>query len=112
MRRHWLVLPRLRGILLLPGRHIRWKIIAPYALLTILIAATGTYIATRLVTGSLEERFENQLAEAARVTSDSVVRRERQHLEVVRGVALTEGVAAATGAGNSSGLASLVEPLA
>jgi len=112
MRRHWPVLPRLRDVLLLPGRYIRWKIIAPYALLTILIAATGTYIATRLVTGSLEERFENQLAEAARVTSDSVVRRERQHLEVVRGVALTEGVAAATEAGSSSSLASLVEPLA
>jgi putative nucleotidyltransferase with HDIG domain len=106
------VLRRLGGFLLLPGRHIRWKIIAPYALLTVVIAAAGTYVATRLVTGSLEDRFDNQLAEAARVTSDSVVRRERQHLEVVRAVALTEGVASATEAGSTTALASLVEPLA
>lgn len=101
-----------RKVLLYPARHIRWKIIAPYAVLTVLLAAAGTFVATRLVTGSLEERFNNQLAEAARVTSDSVVRRERQHLEVARGVAFTEGVAAAIQAGNTDGLALLVEPLA
>lgn len=103
---------RLRAVLSLPARRIRWKIIAPYVLLTLLLAGAGTYIATRLVTGSLEERFDNQLAEAARVASDSLVRRERQHLEVVRGVAFTEGVAAATQAGDSDGLARLIEPLA
>jgi putative nucleotidyltransferase with HDIG domain len=112
MKHLWPVLSGLRNTLLLPGRHIRWKIIAPYALLTVVIAATGTYVATRLVTGSLADRFDNQLAEAARVTSDSVVRRERQHLEVVRAVALTEGVASATEAGSATTLASLVEPLA
>ena len=98
--------------LLYPARHIRWKIIAPYIVLTIVLAGAGTYIATRLVTGTLEERFENQLAEAARVTSDSVVRRERQHLEVVRGVAFTEGVAAALNDADEGTLTGLVEPLA
>jgi hypothetical protein len=73
--------------LLYPVRHIRWKIIAPYVFLTLVLAAAGTYVATRLVTDSLEERFNNQLAEAARVASDSVVRRERQHLAVVRNIA-------------------------
>jgi len=99
-------------ILSWPARHIRWKIIAPYALLTIVLAAAGTYIATRLVAGSLEERFNNQLAEAARVASDSVVRRERQHLEVVRGVAFTEGVPGATVSGSTTELALLIQPLA
>ena len=97
---------------LFPARHIRWKIIAPYVLLTALLAAGGTYIATRLVTSSLEERFENQLAEAGRVTSDSVVRRERQHLEVVRGIAFTQGVANATDDANEGMLDDLVIPLA
>ena len=101
-----------KRILVYPARHIRWKIIAPYAVLTVLLAGAGTYIATRLVTGSLEERFNNQLAEAARVTSDSLIRRERQHLEVVRGVAYTDGVAAAIEATNRDALAPLVEPLA
>ena len=100
------------GIALYPGRHIHWKIIAPYLLLTIVLAGAGTYIAARLVTGSLKERFDNQLAESARVASDSVVRRERQHLETVRGVAFTEGVAQAVERGDSAQLLTLVAPLA
>ncbi|MEX2159875.1 MAG: HD domain-containing phosphohydrolase [Dehalococcoidia bacterium] len=95
-----------------PTRHIRWKIIAPYVVLTAVIAAAGTFMATRLVTGSLQERFENQLAEAGRVTSDSVVRRERQHLEVVRGISFTDGVAGAAENGDGDKLNSLVLPLA
>src|SRR5687768_11298773 len=74
-----------------PAR-IRWKIVAPYVALTIVVAFAGTYLATNLVSGSLEDRFDNQLAEAARVASDSVVRRERQHLEVLRTVAFTAGI--------------------
>jgi HAMP domain-containing protein len=101
-----------RKVFLYPARHIRWKIIAPYAVLTLLLAVAGTFVATRLVTGSLEDRFNNQLAEAARVTSDSVVRRERQHLEMVRSVAFTDGVATALEARSTDYLALLVEPLA
>jgi putative nucleotidyltransferase with HDIG domain len=99
-------------MLLYPARHIHWKIIAPYVLLTIVLAGAGTFIAARLVTGSLKERFDNQLVESARVASDSVVRRERQHLEVVRGVAFTDGVAQAVEAGDSKRLLTLVQPLA
>lgn len=98
--------------LLYPARHIRWKIIAPYLGLTIVLAAAGTYTATRLVTGPLEERFDNQLAEAARVTSDSIVRRERAHLEVVRAIAFTEGVASATRTESAARLRALIEPIA
>jgi hypothetical protein len=66
---------------------VRWRIIAPFAVLTLLVAAGGAYMVTRLVVTSFEERFDNQLAEASRVAADSVVRRERQHLETVRAVA-------------------------
>lgn len=103
---------RVGNRLLFPARHIRWKIIAPYVLLTAVLAAAGTFMATRLVTGSLEERFANQLAESGRVTSDAVVRRERQHLEVVRGISFTDGVAKATDEGNAKELDKLVLPLA
>ncbi len=95
-----------------PAHHIRWKIIAPYVVLAGLMAVAGTFLVTRLVTGSLEERFNNQLAESARVTSDSFVRRERKHLEVVRAVAFTEGVGDATASGNALTLARLVNPIA
>ncbi len=102
----------LRRALRYPGRHIRWKIIAPYIVLSALIAVSGTYLVTRLVVGSLEERFNNQLAEAARVTADSFVRRERTHLGVVRGVAFTEGVVEATEKRNDWALADLANPIA
>jgi len=47
-----------------PLNHIRWKIILPYAFLTAMLAGVGAYLATDIVSGSLEERFANQLAEA------------------------------------------------
>ncbi|HEY8171613.1 MAG TPA: HD domain-containing phosphohydrolase [Dehalococcoidia bacterium] len=98
--------------LVYPARHIRWKIIAPYAALTIALAIAGTFLVTRLVSGSLDERFNNQLAEASRVASDALVRQERRHLETVRAVAFTEGVGSAAAARNGFLLAPLVEPLA
>jgi putative nucleotidyltransferase with HDIG domain len=91
---------------------VRWKIVAPYIVLTLLVAAAGTFIATRFVTGSLEDRFDNQLAEAARVASDSMVRQERDHLTLVRSMAFTVGVPEATAAGDSEALRRLVEPIA
>ena len=104
--------PGLLAFLSWPARHIRWKIILPYAFLTVVLAGVGSYLATNVVTGSLEERFDNQLAEAGRSTSDSVVRTERTHLEVVRSVAFTQGVPEALEAGDDAALASLVNPIA
>ena len=78
----------------------------------IALALAGTYMVTRLVGGSLEERFNNQLAEAARMTPDALVRRERKHLETMRGIASTAGVAPAAAAGDAAKLSILVEPLA
>jgi hypothetical protein len=103
-----------RGTALLtwPFRHIRWKIILPYALLTTLLAAVGSYLAADLVTGSLSERFDNQLVESARVTGDSVVQKERIHLEGVRTVTFTDGVAEAAASGDAGALRRLVEPIA
>jgi putative nucleotidyltransferase with HDIG domain len=94
-----------------PLRHLSWKIIVPYALLTVLLGAVGTYMVTTLVAGSLQERFDNQLAEAGRVAADSVVRKERNHLEGVRAVAFTEDVGQAVAAGDTQSLTRLLEPL-
>ena len=108
-------LPRaaaLSRLLTWPTRHIRWKIILPYAFLTVVLAVAGSYVATGLVTGSLTERFDNQLAEAGRVVADAVVRKERDHLETVRAVAFTEGVADAVEAGDGATVKELVEPIA
>jgi putative nucleotidyltransferase with HDIG domain len=91
--------------------HVRWKIVAPYIVLTLLVAAAGTFIATQFVTGPLEDRFSNQLAEAARVASDSIVRKEREHLGIVRAISFTVGVPESTADGDAAALRRLVEPL-
>ncbi len=95
-----------------PLRHVRWKIVVPYAFLTVVLAIAGSYIATQIVTGSLEERFDNQLTEAGRVVSDDVVHRERSHLEIVRAAAFTDGVDAAVLAGDTASLETLLLPIA
>ena len=97
---------------LLPAPRVRLKIMAPFVVLSLVGAFLGTYLVTLLVTDSLEERFANQLAESARVVSDSVVRRERQHLETVRAVAFTEGVADVVASRRAAELEQLVLPLA
>ncbi len=101
-----------RGIFAWPFRHIRWKIVFPYGVLTAVLAALGAFIFTDLVTGSLTERFDNQLAEAGRVTADSVVAKEREHLDTVRAISHTEGVSAAVKSRDADQLNTLVQPLA
>jgi len=92
-----------------PGRHLRWKIVLPYAVLALILGCTATYLATGLVTSSLRERFDNQLVESARVSADSLARQERKHLETVRAITYTEGVAEAIGARNGARLGTLIE---
>jgi len=91
---------------------IRWKILAPYLMLSLMLAALATYFVTRTVSGSFEERFVNQLAESARVTGDAVVRRERAHLEAVRAVAFTAGANEAASSANADDIAGIVLPVA
>ena len=97
---------------LLPAPRVRLKIMGPFLVLSLAGAFLGTYMVTLLVTDSLEERFANQLSESARVVSDSVVRRERQHLETVRAVAYTEGVDGLVASQRGAELERLVLPLA
>lgn len=91
---------------------IRFKVIFPYLLLTLLVAVTGVYVVTRLVAGSLSERLTNQLLEAGRVVSDSLARQELKHVEVARLVAHTVGVAEAVQQGDAESLRALVKPAA
>ncbi len=94
-----------------PNRAVRWKIMAPYGAFAVLLAISATFAAVRLVTGSLEQRFEQQLAESARVASDAVVRRERQHLAVLRGIAFSDGIDTSLGASDRERLTDLVQPV-
>lgn len=80
---------------------IRFKVILPYLLLTLIVAVTGAYIVTRLVSNTLEERLHGQLIEAGRVVSDSMVRQEQVHVNQARSIAYTHGIIDALTAGRS-----------
>ncbi|NUQ85609.1 MAG: HAMP domain-containing protein [Anaerolineales bacterium] len=91
---------------------IRFKVILPYLLLTLLVAVTGAYVVTRLVTNSLEERLSNQLFEAGRVVSDSMARREIDHFQDARLVAFTSGLGEALKDGDDERVVVLAKPAA
>lgn len=91
---------------------IRFKVILPYLLLTLIVVATGAYVVTRLVAGSLTERLSNQLIEAGHVVSDTMARQEIRHLESARIIAYTRGLGDAVLAGNANEAASLAIPAA
>jgi HAMP domain-containing protein len=93
----------------LPGRHLRWKIVLPYAFLALVLGCAATYLATGVITSSLHERADNQLVESARVSSDTLARLERKHLETVRAVIFSDGVPAAIDARDSGQLGALVQ---
>jgi PAS domain S-box-containing protein len=68
------------------------KIILPYVLLTLIVAGVGAFIVTNLVTGTLQERFDNQLLDSGRVVAEIMVDIEQTRLAALRSVAGTEGV--------------------
>ena len=90
---------------------IRFKVILPYLLLTLIVAVTGAYVVTRLVSSSLSERLANQLVEAGRVVSDTIARQEIRHLESARLIAYTRGLGAAIQTGDTDDVAALVKPV-
>jgi signal transduction histidine kinase len=91
---------------------IRFKVILPYLLLTLIVAVTGAYVVTRLVSGSLSERLTNQLVEAGHVVSDTMARQEIKHLEAARLIAYTRGLGDALQAGELDQVTALAKPAA
>ena len=91
---------------------IRFKVILPYLLLTLLVAVTGAYVVTRLVANSLEERLANQLLEAGRVVSDSMARQEIDQVQSARVVAFTRGMGEALQDEDTETIGLLAKPAA
>jgi PAS domain S-box-containing protein len=91
---------------------IRNRIIIPYAILTLVLAAFGTFVVTYLVAGSIEERFRNQLLDAGGVVSEEIVDRENVRLEVERAIVNTIGVPQAVVDRDFQTLENLVFPIA
>jgi signal transduction histidine kinase len=92
--------------------NIGGKIVLPYLILTLIVAGIGIYVVLTLVVTSLDERLQNQLVEAGKVVSDTLVRHEVSHLESARAVAFTVGLAEALQAGDKDLVVSLAQPQA
>jgi two-component system NtrC family sensor kinase len=91
---------------------LQGRLIIPYVLLTLMLAMIGIYVVTRLVSSSIRERFYNQLYEASRVSADGIVRQENFHLDQLRLMAFTQGVAQAFSDKDADSLQELLLPLA
>lgn len=98
------------NIRLYPNINIR--IVVPFLLVVAMVAALGIFITTRLVTGSIQERFINQLADSARAASNGFVDLENQQLATLRLMAFTEGVPDAILAQSVPDLESRLRPIA
>lgn len=88
---------------------IRSMIIVPYLLLTAAIAFFGIFTVANLIASSVEDRFINQLLEAARVAGDGLVRQEASHLEALRPMQGTVGVPEAVLLRDKGALRTLIE---
>lgn len=86
---------------------IRLKITIPYLVLSLILAAAAAFLITQLVLENVEERFNKQLYEAGKISSELSVSYESQLLETERLLANVEGLAAALQAGNPDALRSL-----
>jgi len=86
---------------------IRIKITIPYLILSIILAVAAAYIITQLIVENVEERFNKQLYEAGKISSELSVTYESQLLETERLLANVEGVASAIQANDPNTLRSL-----
>lgn len=91
---------------------IRFKVILPYLLLTIIVAVTGAYVVIRLVSSSLDERLTNQLLESGRIVSDLMIQQEVKQVGAARLIAYTMGLSEALHNGDASQVSALTGPVA
>lgn len=86
---------------------IRAKLTLPYLILSLILAVAAAYLITNLVVENVEERFNKQLFEAGKISSELVVNHETQLLESLRLLANVKGASAAILANDPNTLRSL-----
>ncbi len=103
--------PQLKNLTrLYPG--IRTRVTGPFLLLIAIVAILAVFIVTRLVAGSIQERFNNQLVDSANAASNAIVEIERQQLATLRLMVFTDGVAAAVEKRDVANLDAWLRPVA
>jgi signal transduction histidine kinase len=90
---------------------INTRVTGPFVIVVGLVAVIGVFIVTRLVAGSLQERFNNQLLDSARAATNTIADIEREQLATLRLMVFTEGVAEALSARDTAKLDELLRPV-
>lgn len=91
---------------------IQTQITVPFMILAVVTAALGTYLISRFVVDSVEERFTNQLIETGFLAEEGVVRHEEDLLESLRLLSHIQGVDQAVTTRDIQGLRDLALPAA
>ncbi len=89
---------------------IRFKVILPYLILTLIVAALGAYWVTKYLTDSLQERLNNQLLESGRMVSDTFVQQHRKQVDQAIVAINTTGVREAISEKDPSTLVAILTP--
>lgn len=97
---------------------LRYQIIIPFLVLTLVVAMAGALVVFYLVGQSLQERFDNQLAAVTRSANDALTGQEQANLQFLREVAFAlpneqtgaPAVAEALARGDVEGLARALDP--
>ena len=87
---------------------LRIKITVPYLILSLILAVGAAYLTTQLVVENIRERFNRQLYEAGKISSELMVSYESHLLETQRLLANAEGVSDAILSNDPNTLRSLV----
>ena len=107
-----LTIPPKRSALLALYPRVNARIIGPFLLAVIVAAGVGVFIVTQLMTGSIQERFNNQLLDSARSAANTITDIEREQLATLRLMVFTDGVADAIAADDRDSLDLWLRPIA
>jgi HD-GYP domain-containing protein (c-di-GMP phosphodiesterase class II) len=91
---------------------IQTKIIFPYLILVLFLLIAVGYIGTQILFDSIQERFTNQLIDAGKLVTKSMVGEENEMLETLRLLANTNGVAEAITLNDNEALRLIALPVA
>ncbi|MBX0327694.1 HAMP domain-containing protein [Oscillochloris sp. ZM17-4] len=108
----------MQGVIRELRSQLRYQIIGPFLILTVIVAVAGALAVFYQVAGSLQERFNSQLASVTRTANDTLLRQEAANLQVLREVALAQpnpstgapGVAEALADNDVAGLQKAIDP--
>ncbi|MCA1838818.1 MAG: ATP-binding protein [Actinomycetota bacterium] len=90
---------------------LRWKLMAPFVLLTIVWASTGTFLLARSASSRAEARVESDLQREAQAAATSFADLVATDIELVRLAAHTDGVLPALINSDPTALEGLLKPL-